>query len=374
MARAAVEFAVVGGGIVGACIADGMARRGREVTIFDEGDVAIRAARGNLGNVWVQGKGVGKPAYADLTRQAGKDWKALAQRLREHTGVDVQYRNPGAAFICLTDSELEKRAAGMTLAEKGTTVAAPYEMLDRQALLGLFPNLGPEVVGGSFSTADGTANPLFLLRALIKSAVKNGAVYRPKHGVYQIKQDASGFRLDTEKGVVFAKHIVLAAGLGNAKLAPHIGMFGGVRPVRGQIIVTERIAPFLSYGTNFIRQTAEGGCVIGESSEECGFDLGTSTSVLNATAQKAVKVFPQLELAQIVRAWSALRIMTRDGVPVYQMRTFGGDASATVVSVHSGVSLAPYHCEALAAQISNHALDVNVAQEFSAERFNVSGN
>ena len=34
------EFAVIGGGLVGMAVAWGLARRGRAVTVFDEGDLA----------------------------------------------------------------------------------------------------------------------------------------------------------------------------------------------------------------------------------------------------------------------------------------------------------------------------------------------
>ena len=54
--------AVIGGGMVGSAIAYGLARRGAEVLLLDEGDLAFRAARGNFGLIWTQGKGDGMPA------------------------------------------------------------------------------------------------------------------------------------------------------------------------------------------------------------------------------------------------------------------------------------------------------------------------
>ena len=55
------DFVVVGGGLVGAAIAYGLAKAGEQVLLLDEGDIAFRAARGNFGNVWVQGKGASSP-------------------------------------------------------------------------------------------------------------------------------------------------------------------------------------------------------------------------------------------------------------------------------------------------------------------------
>ncbi len=59
----AYDVSVIGGGLVGAAIAYGLARKGLRVANLDEGDVALRASRGNFGLVWVQGKGVGRPEY-----------------------------------------------------------------------------------------------------------------------------------------------------------------------------------------------------------------------------------------------------------------------------------------------------------------------
>ena len=54
MIREETEIAIVGGGLVGAAIAWGLARGGKRVAILDEGDNAYRASRGNFALVWVQ--------------------------------------------------------------------------------------------------------------------------------------------------------------------------------------------------------------------------------------------------------------------------------------------------------------------------------
>ena len=47
------DFAVIGGGLVGAACAYGLQRQGLKVLVLDEGDVARRASRGNFALVWV---------------------------------------------------------------------------------------------------------------------------------------------------------------------------------------------------------------------------------------------------------------------------------------------------------------------------------
>ena len=363
------EFVVVGGGIVGAAIAYGLAKCGEQVVLLDEGDVAFRAARGNFGNVWVQGKGATSPAYADLTRQAALDWTAFAAELESETGIALHFQRPGAFYICFTTAELQKRAEMLAQIEERARVPGGFEAVEHDELARRLPAIGPTVAGATYSPSDGTANPLRLLRALIAATCRLGGSYLPRSRVVAVRRDGDGFAIETERGEVRCGSVILAAGLANAALAPQLGMRAPVRPVRGQILVTEKVEPFLRYGTNFIRQTIEGGCMFGESSEEAGLDEGTTLPVLRETARRAVTAFPLLRDVRVVRSWGALRIMTPDGVPVYQQSP--SHPRAFVVSVHSGVTLAPFHAGALAVALRAGKLDAGLFSSFSPERFDV---
>ena len=133
--------------------------------MLDEGDRALRAARGNFGLIWVQGKGIDFPAYAAWTRVSARRWSELATRLLEETGIDVALDQRGGVHLCLSEHEFGARAQ---LAERGRSApnTAAMEMVDRAALTKLLPGIGPEVAGASFCADDGHVNPLRLLRAL----------------------------------------------------------------------------------------------------------------------------------------------------------------------------------------------------------------
>ena len=99
------EVTVVGGGLVGLAVALGLQDQGLNVAVVDEGDIALRASRGNFGLVWVQGKGDTCPEYARLSRLSAKLWQDFANGLAEHTGIDVQLSQIGGLYICLTEQE-----------------------------------------------------------------------------------------------------------------------------------------------------------------------------------------------------------------------------------------------------------------------------
>ena len=69
-----------------------------------------------------------------------------------------------------------------------------------------------------------------------------------------------------------------------------------------------------------------------------------------------------------MRTWSALRVMSPDGFPIYdQSQSFPG---AFVATCHSGVTLAANHVLALAPLIREGALPAEF-QPFSARRLHV---
>ncbi len=163
-----------------------------------------------------------------------------------------------------------------------------------------------------------------------------------------------------------AAKLVIAAGLGSRALAPMVGLHMPVDPLQGQIIVTERLRPFLHYPTHVARQTAEGSVMLGDSQEDVGFDISTKVAVLNRIAARNVEIFPALKEATIVRMWAALRVMSPDGFPIYeQSERFPGAFAATC---HSGVTLAGAHALALAPAILEGALPDALAA-FASRRF-----
>jgi glycine/D-amino acid oxidase-like deaminating enzyme len=381
------DVAVVGGGLVGASLAWGLARANQRVVVLDEGDLAVRATRGNFALVWVQGKGMGLPAYAHWSLGSARAWPELARALREETGLDVCLRQGGGLHMCL--SEAEWAARERTLAAFHAQPGMPdyrTEMLGRRELDALVPGTGPAVVGASYSREDGHVNSLRLFRALLVGLQRCGVDYRPWHTVDGITREAGGFRIDAyDAGAAGAgtapapsaagracraAKVVLAAGNANRTLAPLVGLHAPMLPEQGQILVTERLAPFMPLPLSTLRQTDEGSLLIGDSRAAGTVPEGLDGAINTVLARRAVQVFPQLARVQIVRSWRAVRVMPRDGFPIYQQSQ--SHPGAFVATCHSGVTLAAAHALKLAPMIASGVLDPSVTP-FSGARFQTEG-
>ncbi|HEY4250270.1 MAG TPA: FAD-dependent oxidoreductase [Roseomonas sp.] len=369
-AKTSFDAAVIGGGVVGASVARGLLGAGLSVCILDEGDIAHRASRGNFALVWVQSKGLGMAPYGVWTRRSSDAWAGFAEELRQETGIPLAFQRPGGFSLALSETELEKRRDAL-LRMHNQPGWQPYdwEVLDRQALARIFPDIGPDVVGGLYTPLDGHVNSLRLFRALHAACAGRGSSYRPDHAVTAITPlSAGGFRIGTARGTIEAARVVLAAGIANARLAPMVGLQAPVRPQRGQILVTEKTAPFLSHPLVTVRQTDEGGVMMGDSAEEAGLEARIGLGVLSVMAARAVRMFPRIASLNVVRTWAALRVMSQDGFPIYDQSESA--PGAFIATCHSGVTLAAAHGQFLAPMIARGTLDPALAP-FSARRFHV---
>lgn len=366
-----LDTIVIGGGVVGLAIAYGLARAGEHIRVLDEGDDAFRASRGNFGHVWVQSKGATKPAYARWSIEASRSWPAFRDEITDRTGIDLQLDQPGGLMLGLDDAELQARASIMGKLASDLAVLGvdyPYEILGGNDVRERWPHVGPTVVGGCFCPLDGHVSPLRLLTALTEALLSLGGGLRTGQHVDSIEHRNGVFHVHVGATTHVATKLVLAAGLGNAKLAPMVGLSAPVKPVRGQLLITERVEPFLHLPTGSIRQTGDGGVQIGESMEDVGLDDGTTISELSRIAERAVRMFPLLANVKVVRTWSALRVMTADGYPIYQASA--QCPGAFVVTCHSGVTLAAQHAGPIADWIGGSPEPPALAH-FKAERFDV---
>ena len=370
MAGNEYDVAVVGGGLVGAATSWGLAREGLRVALLDEGDRAVRASRGNFALVWVQSKGLGLAAYAGWTIRSSNAWGGFSDLLKQETGLDVAFQRPGGFHLCLSEKELEARANNLKrLHNQPGIVEYRTEMLDHGQVAKMLPDIGPEVVGASYCPLDGHVNSLRLFRTLHTAINARGVTYLPSHRVENITKEGGEFRLATAHGEIRAGKVALAAGNANMQLAPMVGLEAPMRPERGQIVVSERLRPFLHYPVVTLRQTDEGTVMMGDSKEESTDPTGLTLGVSATEVERAVRQFPLLRNVNVVRTWSAIRVMTQDGFPIYDEST--SHPGAFVLCCHSGVTLCANHALTVAPMIARGALDKSLVAPFSARRFHV---
>lgn len=360
---------IIGGGIVGLSLAFGLLKQGKKVIVLDAGDNDFRASRGNFGLIWIQGKGENCPEYAHWSRQSADLWPNYAQDLQKITGIDLSLSQKGGIEYFTDEAELLEHANKLKKLKTSLNGDYPFEILDHKATKALVPEIGSKVVGATFSSMDGHVNPLFLLRALSIAVQHLGG--KIKTGVRVIDIQGSDYDFTAilaNKSRITAESIVLAAGLGALKLGKKLGFKVPIHPQQGQLLITEKLPFFMHYPSGTLRQVNEGGIQIGASKANIGFNDDEDIATLTNLARHAIDVFPHLINIKIVRTWGALRIMTHDGLPIYQHSPIYKGAS--FVTCHSGITLSAIHAKLLPNWIMQKDNAPNLSP-FSERRFNV---
>ena len=362
------DYAIIGGGVVGLSVAYGLLARGRSVTVIDGGDGAFRASRGNFGLVWVQSKGMEAPHYARWSQRSAAAWGGFADEIGREAGTDLRLQQDGGLDFHLTEETLAAKVAKYEALKTELGGDYPFEVLGANALRREEPAVGPKVAGAILHHQDGHVNPLRLLRSLAALVRRGGATVLTGATVTDVRQGLrTGFRLSLASGrELTAAKVVLAAGLGAMDLGPKLGFRAPVRPQRGQVLITEKLPKMLNRPSGIIRQVDEGGIQIGDSKEEAGLDDRVTLDSTAAIAARAVAVMPDLARARLVRSWGALRILSPDGLPIYQKsETMPG---AALVTCHSGITLAAAHARFLPAWLEDDP-DAPDLEKFSERRF-----
>jgi len=363
------EFAIIGGGVVGLSIAHGLLKRGKQVCVFDEGDNAFRASRGNFGLVWVQSKGVNQPAYAQWSRQSAAAYKAFAAELADQTGQELSLVQDGGYIVHMTEEGLDADRKLYEGLRKKLGGDYPFEVMGQNALKAEEPNIGPKVAGALYCREDGHLNPLKLLRALASSVRLQGGTVETQCKVTDVRPLAGGYELETKGGTKHsAAKVVLAAGLGAMTLGPKLGFQAPIRPQQGQVLITEKMPKLMNRPSAEVRQVNEGGVQIGASHAEVGLNDNEDLQTVAALAKRAVDLFPKLAHAKLVRSWASLRIMAPDGIPIYQESP--DHRGVFFVTCHSGITLAAAHSEFLTAWLTG-AKNTPDLSAFSEARFDV---
>ncbi len=347
----------------------GLAKKGASVAVLDGADDALRAVRGNAGLVWFQRKGLGMQPYVQLTLDATKMWSAFSDELQDRTGIDLNYEKTGGIDLYYDEDAVAQVEQDLD-AFKSQSLSGSYdcELLDHNQLQSMVPNLrlGERVIAGSFSPHDGQVYPLAMLQALQVAFKSFGGDFFPGHEVKQLETRGGDYIVETNAEKFIAKKVVLAAGLGIPNLAKMLGETVDLHPERGQILVTESLREKFPYTFGDFRQTPAGNLLLGSTNESVGFDDSVTPAGAMKIARTLTHTFPELSALKIIRMWGALRILTKDRLPIYHESK--SNPGMFILTSHSAITLASVNASAVPDWImgTRHNLGIKA---FSMDRF-----
>ncbi|WP_103352346.1 FAD-binding oxidoreductase [Amycolatopsis sp. CA-128772] len=322
---------VIGAGIVGAACAGELARAGFDVLVLDRGRPAGGTTSHGEGNILVSDKGPG--AELALAQLSARLWPRLVAEFEPRAAAAAEFDPKGGIVVATTEA-----GAGALVAFAGAQAAAGVrtEHLSAADVAAAEPALTREVTAAVRYPEDAQVQPAGAALALLGSALAHGARLRTDAevtGAVVRGGRITGVRVRGE--VLEADVVVNAAGPWAGLVSARMGAPIAVRPRRGEVLVTTPMPGVVRHKvydadyvgavgtgsgdlqTSAVVESTRGGTVlIGSSRRRVGFDDTISPGVLGAIAAKAVRLFPALANAAVMRAYGGFRPYVDDHLPV----------------------------------------------------------
>lgn len=308
------DVVIVGGGIVGCATAYYLAKRGASVILLEKNGVGSGASGRS-------GGGVRQSARVSAEIPLANEAVALFPALSDDLGLDIEYVQRGNLRLIETVDHIRPMQVDVT---RQQAQGLDVRWVGQAEVCEMVPSLRREsVFGASFCPTDGHANPLRLTTGYANAAVRAGAKILTDCEVMSVRQTDSGDAVvETTRGDVRARTVIIAAGAGARALCLGLGFDLPLANMRYESLVTEALPPMFPYmfgvaaADLFFRQTRHGSVHLGGGMVEQGEDERTTTKNIQLAAEHIVRLIPGLGHVSLVRTWGGLDPSTPDGVPI----------------------------------------------------------
>lgn len=309
------ETVIVGGGIVGTCLAGFLAEAGMDVLILDHGHGAGTTSNAGSLHVQMQSRFMrlypesvpGMEAQLPLYPQAVAFWRALGGRL----GADFEIRMTGGLMVAESAEQLDFLRMK---AARERALGLDVQILDRAELDRIAPYLGSAIVGAELCADEGKLNPLAANAALRGWAAGLGVRRIDGVLVDGVERAGKGYVLHAGARTVQARRVVLAAGWGTGALATPFGLSIPSLAEPLHMNITEPAAPLIGHLVQHadrmitLKQLGNGQVVIGGGwparAGSGSTAPGTELDSMIASATLAQHVVPALSPLRIIRCWA----------------------------------------------------------------------
>ena len=348
------DVVIAGGGVIGASCAYQLSKRSHLKIALIDAKRPGNATRASAGGLWAIGESVGlgcgviffrmmsanrkrqaqgaavavdastphilPDSFFQFALQSNGMYPQLHRELLERHGMDFKFEETGLKFVIYDD---EDRLYAEHIAASIPHLADQVRWLDQAALREAEPNVSHEALGALEFLCDHQVSPFRLADAYTEGARQNGVdLYFNTHVTEVLRSGTRVTGVQTaEAGTFNCRILINAAGAWAADLSEQAtGVRIPVKPVKGQILLTERMPKILNgcltTSDCYVAQKDNGEILIGSTTEDKGFDVTTTYPEIEGLVQGAMRCIPQLADINLKRTWAGLRPGSPDELPI----------------------------------------------------------
>lgn len=306
------DVLIIGAGVTGTMIARELSKYKLDTVIIDKsndvGNMTSSANSAIIHSGYDPEPGTNKAKFNVLGN------KMYPQIVKD---LDVEYIPCGSLTVALEEEQLETLKM---LQERSRINGVPVELLNKEEVLKLEPNINPEVKGALYAPTAGVIDPFNLVVHAMENAIDNGVTFLRNHEVKNIKKENDYFVVNTNKEDLYARIVINAAGVKADMIASMIEEIDWViTPRKGEYylldhykegLVNRTIFPLPSKkGKGILASiTSSGNYIVGPSSELADpDDLSTDAPTLANIKASASLMVPSIPFKETIKVFSGLR-------------------------------------------------------------------
>ena len=302
---------VIGGGILGACVARNLRRWKISTLLLEkEEDVCKGITRANSAIVYAGYDNKPGSLKAELTVRGNANMGQLCREL------EVPFSRCGSLLVTYDAASVPKLHRKL---KNGIQNGVPdLRLLDGAEAEAMEPMLRPGVVAALYAPSTGTVNPWQLGIAAYENAVQNGAASMLNTQVLGIRKDKAGFVVETEEKTFLCKMVFNCTGL----FADKVQQLAFAPSVRleldgAEYLVLDKRAEkparvifhqAVSCGKGITAiPCVEGNLLISGVRKELSGPFATTMEGLRELHSATKELLPGADLSQVIRSFGAVR-------------------------------------------------------------------
>ena len=311
-----LDVVIIGAGVNGCAIARELSRKKLNIVVLEKNtDVCEGTSKANSGIAHAGFDAKPGTLMATLNIKGSNMMEALSKEL------DFPYRRNGSLVLCFDKNDLGKLEE---LKERGIKNGVKdLEILDRDQVLALEPNIGEEVVGALHAKAGAIVCPFGLTIALAENAAVNGVKFHFRTRVESIRKKDNCYEILTDRGSYETKAVINAAGVYSDEIHNMVCEKEDefkIVPRRGEYILYDKKVGKLVDHTLFqlptalgkgilVTPTVHGNLMTGPTAEDIEEKTGTNTSApgLAMVLEKAALSVAEVPSRQVITSFAGLR-------------------------------------------------------------------
>ncbi|MCI6640703.1 MAG: NAD(P)/FAD-dependent oxidoreductase [Pygmaiobacter massiliensis] len=309
------DVVVIGAGAVGCAIARELTKYQVQVLVVDKKeDVGGDASKSNSAIIHTGYDAKPGTLESELVVAANPMYDKLAKDL------DVPFSRIGAILPAITEEQFEQLPALKEKAFRNRVYDVEY--LTGEELLGMEPNLNPEVKAGLYIPRESIIDPFLLTIAYAENAQQNGASFLLGAEVTGMTcEEGKVTVVKTTAGDIACKWVVNAAGLHCDEIAAMVGKADyTVNPRKGQFYILDKntsckvqhiVLPIPTKQTKgkLMCPTIHGNMLVGPTAEDLTDKEEKSTTAegLASVAADVKRLVPNVNLRDSITQYCGLR-------------------------------------------------------------------